>query len=103
MIKQQYSLTADLITLGISAGVSLDDVKKAYIRSAFKTHPDKGGDAKKFNIVQEAYERIIKYGATETKPEDIIKIRSHKSYRPIWRVYNTSSTTVTTFHCSVTM
>ena len=42
--------------LGIQKGASVDEIKKAYRRSAMKYHPDKGGDEKKFKSISNAYE-----------------------------------------------
>lgn len=43
-------------TLGISRSASLDEIKKAYRRSARDHHPDKGGDESKFKEISNAYE-----------------------------------------------
>lgn len=43
-------------TLGIGKEASQADIKKAYINAAKIHHPDKGGNADKFNEVQQAYE-----------------------------------------------
>lgn len=45
--------------LGIEPGSSKDEIKKAYRRLAIKHHPDKGGDPKEFQRVQEAYDEAI--------------------------------------------
>ncbi len=51
MTKNYYDI------LGVSKGVSDDEIKKAYRRLAHKYHPDKaGGDEKKFKEVNEAYQ-----------------------------------------------
>jgi len=42
-------------TLGISKDAGPDDIKKAFRSLASKHHPDKGGDTKKFQEIQEAY------------------------------------------------
>lgn len=41
--------------LGLPKGASGEEVKKAYRKAAHKTHPDKGGDVQKFQVVQHAY------------------------------------------------
>lgn len=44
-------------TLGFEQSVPLEAAKSAYIRLVKETHPDKGGDAAKFNQVVEAWKR----------------------------------------------
>ena len=44
--------------LGISSDSSKDDIKKAYRKLAMKYHPDKGGDPKKFQEINNAYEEL---------------------------------------------
>ena len=44
--------------LGVSAGVSEDDLRRAYRRLLRETHPDTGGDPQRFIAVQDAWERI---------------------------------------------
>lgn len=45
--------------LGVSKGVSADEIKKAYRNLAVKYHPDKeGGDEVKFKEINEAYEAL---------------------------------------------
>ena len=43
----------------LAPGASIDDVKRAYRIRARATHPDHGGDAEQFRLVQRAYERLI--------------------------------------------
>jgi molecular chaperone DnaJ len=53
MTKNYYDI------LGISKGVSDDEIKKAYRKLAHKYHPDKaGGDEKKFKEINEAYQTL---------------------------------------------
>ena len=42
--------------LKLSREASDNDIKKAFRKTALKTHPDRGGDAEEFKKVQEAYE-----------------------------------------------
>ena len=44
--------------LGISKDSSKEDIKKAYRKLAMKYHPDKGGDPKKFQEINNAYEEL---------------------------------------------
>merc|ERR1712039_1092427 len=46
--------------LGIAPGSSSqEEVKKAFKRKALELHPDKGGDAQRFQLLQEMKELII--------------------------------------------
>jgi len=42
--------------LGVSPGISPEDLKKAYRKKAMEHHPDRGGNEEKFKEVTEAYE-----------------------------------------------
>ncbi|MFA7717704.1 MAG: DnaJ C-terminal domain-containing protein [Candidatus Absconditabacterales bacterium] len=44
--------------LGVSENASADEIKKAFRKAAVKHHPDKGGDKKKFQEMNEAYQVI---------------------------------------------
>jgi len=45
--------------LGVSPGATLKEIRKKYIQLALIHHPDKGGDATKFQEIDEAYKRLI--------------------------------------------
>ncbi|MCA9614183.1 MAG: DnaJ domain-containing protein [Myxococcales bacterium] len=45
--------------LGVGKDASLDEVKAAFRKRAFETHPDRGGDPEEFREVHEAYERLV--------------------------------------------
>lgn len=44
--------------LGLERGASADDIKRAYRRLASQHHPDKGGNVKKFQELEEAYRTL---------------------------------------------
>ena len=45
-------------TLGVDRNASPEDIKKSFRRLASQHHPDKGGDTKKFQEIQEAYDTL---------------------------------------------
>jgi curved DNA-binding protein len=45
-------------TLGVPQTASQDEIKAAYRKLASKCHPDKGGDTKRFQEIQQAYSNI---------------------------------------------
>lgn len=45
-------------TLGVTRTATADEIKRAYRRLASQHHPDKGGDTKKFQEVEEAYRTL---------------------------------------------
>lgn len=45
-------------TLGVPQNASQEDIKAAYRKLASKCHPDKGGDTKRFQEIQQAYSNI---------------------------------------------
>lgn len=49
----------ELTVLGLEAGTSKEDIKRAYRRLAKQHHPDCGGDAEKFKEIQAAFERTM--------------------------------------------
>lgn len=63
-------------TLGVSKTATQEEIKAAYRELARKEHPDKGGDAERFNSINEAYEIL----------GDSVKRRAHdesQSQKPI--------------------
>lgn len=57
----------DFVTLGIKANATEDEIKKAYRQKVKENHPDRGGDAAKFEKIQKAYERITKGQSPKTR------------------------------------
>jgi curved DNA-binding protein len=45
-------------TLGVAKNANQEEIKKAYRKLASKHHPDKGGDTKKFQDIQTAYDTL---------------------------------------------
>lgn len=56
-------------TLGIKPGASDDEIKKAYRRLASKHHPDKGGDTKRFQEIQAAYDALTSGSPQQGGPQ----------------------------------
>ena len=54
---------ACLVTLGLTYPCQVEDVKRAYRRLAKTHHPDHGGDAAQFRVVQAAYEAALTLSA----------------------------------------
>ena len=45
-------------TLGVARTATVDEIKKAFRKLASQHHPDKGGDTKKFQEIQAAYDTL---------------------------------------------
>lgn len=44
--------------LGVDRNATPEDIKRAYRTQAMKNHPDRGGDVKQFQTIQEAYDTL---------------------------------------------
>jgi hypothetical protein len=55
-------------TLGLGAGATVVEIKRAYRARALQTHPDRGGSAEEFRAVQSAYESALKRRKHSVKP-----------------------------------
>jgi hypothetical protein len=62
-LSESYSI------LGVNTESSSEEIKKAYRKRIFETHPDRGGDAKEFIRVQAAYEIICEFHNTNIEQE----------------------------------
>jgi curved DNA-binding protein len=51
-------MTDHYATLGVARTASADEIKRAFRKLASQHHPDKGGDTKKFQEIQAAYETL---------------------------------------------
>lgn len=51
--------SSDLEILGLKDGYSKAELKKAYRRLAKELHPDLGGDSRRFNELNHAYNRLL--------------------------------------------
>lgn len=68
--------------LGIDKNYDEDSLKKAYIRKAMKTHPDKGGDKEVFQQVTIAYTLLLKKLNQKDSDRQHNELKSgHNEYR----------------------
>jgi len=68
--------------LGIDKNYTEESLKKAYIRKAVKTHPDKGGDKDAFQQVTIAYTLLLKkLGEKDSDRQHYELKRGHEDYR----------------------
>lgn len=49
--------------LGVPSSATAADIKRAFRRKALETHPDRGGEAKAFQAVREAYDEALRRSA----------------------------------------
>ena len=68
-------------------------VRKAYLRLALQTHPDKGGSIECFRQVQEAYERLRETGAGSSAVVFCSRRGSRANSR-LWRASGSSSSMI---------
>ena len=75
--------------LGLPVLITKDDIKRRYIQLAKRFHPDRGGDPKKMEEINWAYEILNSYidGFRYSFDEDEIKRRFpdgkfHEQFRP---------------------
>ena len=64
----RYETPGCLKTLGLSLPCTREDVKSAYRKRAEKLHPDRGGDRKKFLLLQRDFEASLQFLA-DHEPE----------------------------------
>ena len=79
--------------LGVDQADHVDKIKKAYHLLAQKHHPDKGGDSKSFQLIQEAYavlSHVSKRQEYDQKINSIKKLPTNKK-----RTANRSNNTTT--------
>jgi len=67
-------------TLGIPPGATEEEIKKAYRKLASMHHPDKGGDTKKFQEIQTAYDVLVK--------EKNTKQNTHSRFDDLANIFN---------------
>lgn len=61
--------------LGVTESASEEEIKKAYRKLAMKHHPDRGGDAKEFQKVQEAYDTL-----SDKEKRSAYDLRQHPAF-----------------------
>lgn len=69
--------------LGINRDASSEDIKKAFKSLAMKHHPDRGGDAKKFQEINEAYSTLSdpqKKAMYDRGPDPVFGSQNHGGF-----------------------
>ena len=64
-------------------------MKKAYLKAAMKTHPDRGGTPQAFQQVSIAYTILTKKLKESLKEQIQLKLDSDKHYETRWVFYHT--------------
>lgn len=68
-----------LSILGLSKGATEENIKKAYHKLAREHHPDKGGNAAKFVLIQSAYNRLTGKTRRNRRTCRLTRRRSYKN------------------------
>ena len=85
--QQHTELALRIMELDYEATTA--DVKSAYRKKALQHHPDKGGDAKDFIVLKQAYDYLVEYGTKKVMQiEQMMVIRAGYS----WSVQSTAGT-----------
>jgi curved DNA-binding protein CbpA len=63
-------------TLGVAEDVPQTDLRAAYKQRALENHPDKGGDADKFDAIQKAFAKLGDDKAREAYDDELEKLRA---------------------------
>lgn len=64
-------------TLGVGKNAGAEEIKKAYRKLAAKHHPDRGGDTKQFQQIQEAYDTLSDPGKRQQYDNPQPEFRFH--------------------------
>ena len=67
--------------LGIGVNSTEEDIKKARRRLCSVYHPDQGGDSEKFNVINKAYEEIMKNRKSGIRVDVSISSKTKKCVR----------------------
>jgi DnaJ-class molecular chaperone len=57
---EDSTVSENLRILGLSQTPTARELKKAFLKAAFKAHPDQGGSHEEFIKVQKAYEELLR-------------------------------------------
>lgn len=68
--------------LGCSETATADELKAAYKRAAFDAHPDRGGDAERFALIQRAWGLVSEPAERARYDARLAKKRAPKDFTP---------------------
>ena len=83
--------TQACVILGLTAAFSDRDLKRAYRRAAAANHPDRGGNAERMVLVNEAYEVLLARTPSDAyedfnsglrRPPSVEAVRRYTGFRP---------------------